>query len=101
MLTLSLALAFAAAPDTLRTRPAPAQDEPAVVVVQQQPAIPVVALRLSLLADDPPGYAGAGHLLQHLVLPSLEEQVARVGGRVAAVRGSDGLVYQVVGPASE
>src|SRR4051812_49921489 len=100
MFTLALALALLAPRDTLRSRPA-AQEGPAVVVVHHQPAIPVVALRLSLLADDPEGYAGAGHLFQHLLLPSLEEQAARVGARVAAVRGSDAVVYQVVGPASE
>src|SRR4051812_32837233 len=64
MFTLALALALLAPRDTLRSRPA-AQEGPAVVVVHHQPAIPVVALRLSLLADDPEGYAGAGHLLQH------------------------------------
>ncbi|HEX8907209.1 MAG TPA: insulinase family protein, partial [Longimicrobiaceae bacterium] len=80
--------------------PDAAQDAPAVTV-HRQPALPTVALRLSILADDPPGYAGAGHLFQHLLLPSLEDQVARVGGRVQAVRGSDAIVYTVVGPASE
>jgi predicted Zn-dependent peptidase len=101
MLTFSLALALAAAHDTTRVRPpAHAQDAPAIVV-HHQPAIPVVALRLSLLADDPPGYAGAGHLFQHLLLPSLQDQAARVGGHVSAARSSDGVVYELVGPASE
>lgn len=99
MLTLAVALALAAA-DTVPPAPAPAADEP-VVVVLRQPALPIVALRMSLLADDPPGYAGAGHLVQHLVLPTLEDRVARVGGRVQAVRTSDAVVYTVVGPASE
>ena len=95
-----LALALAAAPsDSSRVRP-PAQDAPAVIV-HHQPAIPVVALRLSILADDPAGYAGAGHLFQHLLLPQMEEQAARVGGRVSVTRGSDAIVYQVVGPATE
>jgi hypothetical protein len=39
--------------------------------------------------------------MQHLVLPTLEDRVARVGGRVQAVRTSDAVVYTVVGPASE
>jgi predicted Zn-dependent peptidase len=99
MLTLSLALALAAAPhDTVRARPP--QGSPAVTV-HNQPALPVVALRLSIVADDPPGYAGAGHLFQHLALPALQDQAARVGGRVQAIRGSDAIVYSVVGPASE
>jgi len=102
MLTLSLALALAAAPhDTTRApAPAAAQEGPAITVHHQQ-AMPVVALRLSILADDPPGYAGAGHLFQHLLLPSLEDQAARVGGHVSVLRGSDAIVYQVVGPATE
>ncbi|HEX5725685.1 MAG TPA: hypothetical protein VFX98_09495 [Longimicrobiaceae bacterium] len=97
MLALALALAAAAA-DTLA--PAAAQEGPAVVV-HRQPALPVVAVRLSVLADDPPGHAGAGHLLQHLHLPRLEEQAARVGGRVQAVRSADAVVYTAVGPAAE
>jgi predicted Zn-dependent peptidase len=100
MLILAVALALAAADTVPPTPTAPAADEPAVVVLRQ-PALPIVALRMSLLADDPPGYAGAGHLMQHLVLPSLEERVARVGGRVQAVRTSDAVVYTVIGPASE
>ena len=96
---LAFALAAALAADT--ASPAPARQEAPAVVVHRQPALPVVALRLSILADDPPGHAGAGHLFQHLALPSLEEQAARVGGRVQAVRGSDALVYTVVGPAQE
>ncbi|HYH82116.1 MAG TPA: hypothetical protein VEX86_20075 [Longimicrobium sp.] len=101
MLTLSLALALAAAPpDTARHRPPPTQAAPAITV-HNQPALPVVALRMSIVASDPPGYAGAGHLFQHLHLPALEEQAARVGGRVQAIRGSDAIVYSVVGPATE
>lgn len=101
MLTLSLALALAAAPpDTTRAPAHPAQAAPAITV-HTQPALPVVALRMSIVAADPPGYAGAGHLFQHLLLPSLEEQAARVGGRVQAIRGSDAIVYTVIGPASE
>lgn len=102
MLMLSLALALAAAPpDTARAaRPDRAQDAPAITV-HNQPALPVVALRMSIVADDPPGFAGAGHFFQHLLLPGLEDQAARVGGRVQAIRGSDAIVYTVVGPASE
>ncbi|HEY0015894.1 MAG TPA: hypothetical protein VGC13_06225 [Longimicrobium sp.] len=100
MLNLAVAFALAAALDTVPPPPAPRAAEPAVVVLRQ-PALPIVALRLSLLADDPPGYAGAGHLMQHLILPRLEERVARVGGRVQAVRTSDAVVYTVVGPAAE
>ncbi len=101
MLNLAVALALAAAvPDTVPAPHAKVVAEPAVVVLRQ-PALPIVALRLSLLADDPPGYAGAGHLMQHLHLGRLEERVGRVGGRVQAVRTSDAVVYTVVGPAGE
>lgn len=103
MLNLAVAFALAlAAPDTVPPPPPDAAvlAEPAIVVLRQ-PALPIVALRLSLLADDPPGYAGAGHLIQHLLLPRLEERIARVGGRVQAVRTSDAVVYTVVGPAAE
>src|SRR5688500_538875 len=101
MLNLAVALALATAtPDTVPAPPAPAAAEPAVVVLRQ-PALPIVALRLSLLADDPPGYAGAGHLMQHLHLDRLEERVRRVGGRVQAVRTADAVIYTVVGPAVE
>ncbi len=104
MLLLALTLAAGtAAADTaaLSSLPAPANAVAGMVAVHRQPAIPIVALRLSLLADDPPGYAGAGHLLQHLLLPSLLEQVQRVGGEVQITRGADAVVYTVVGPASE
>jgi predicted Zn-dependent peptidase len=97
-----LALAALAPADTV-PRPAPApSDAPAPeVIVHRQPALPVVALRLSLRASDPPGYAGAGHLFQHLLLPGLEDQVGRVGGRVQATRSADAVTYTVVGPAAE
>lgn len=100
MLTLALLAALAAAPDTLPPRGAAAQAEPAIVVLRE-PALPVVTLRLSLVADDPPGYAGAGHLMQHLHEAALEERVRRVGGRVQMLRTSDAVVYTVAGPAAE
>ncbi|CAA9346352.1 MAG: hypothetical protein AVDCRST_MAG68-3339 [uncultured Gemmatimonadetes bacterium] len=78
-----------------------AGDTVPAVTVHRQPALPVVALRMALLADDPQGFAGAGHLIQHLHLPAMEEQAARVGGRVQALRTSDALVYTVTGPAAE
>lgn len=78
-----------------------AGDTAPAVTVHRQPALPVVALRMALLADDPQGFAGAGHLIQHLHLPAMEEQAARVGARVQALRTSDALVYTVTGPAAE
>jgi predicted Zn-dependent peptidase len=100
MLTIALALAATAAgADTVPARAAPAAQQ--AVIVHRQPALPVVALRVSLLADDPPGYAGAGHLVQHLHLPLLEERARRVGGRVQAFRTADAVVYTLTGPAAE
>lgn len=104
-LALLVALSAGDAPaDSLVQRPpalAPRAAAPAALIVHSQPALPLVALRLSLLADDPAGYAGVGHLLQHLHYPALQEQVARVGGQVRLERNSDALVYTVVGPAAE
>lgn len=99
---LSLYLTTALAVDTTAPPRAsvPPSDRPAVIV-HRQPAIPLVALRLALLADDPPGYAGAGHLLQHLVEGPLRDRVARVGGRVRLERTSDAVVFVVSGPAGE
>lgn len=97
---LNLLFLAALAADTTARPPALPQEGPAVTV-HRQPALPLVALRLSVLADDPRGFAGAGHFIQHLHLPAMEEQAARVGARVQASRTSDALVYTVTGPASE
>lgn len=72
-----------------------------LVVVHRQPAIPLVSLRLSLLVDDPPGLAGAGHLLQHLHYDRLRSAARVVGGQVHIERTSDAIVYSVTGPAAE
>ena len=74
---------------------------PAAVVLHRQPGLKVVSLRLSVLANDPPGYAGAGHMIQHLLYPSLKERAARVGGQLQMQRTSDAIVYTLTGPASE
>ena len=101
MLLLLPLLAGLAAADSA---PAPAPAAPAgelTIAVHRQPELPLIALRLALLADDPPGYAGAGHLFQHLLYPTLQQQAARVGGEVEVERSSDAIVYTVVGPAGE
>lgn len=69
--------------------------------VHHQPAIPLVTLRLSMLVDDPPGLAGAGHLIQHLQYSQLRNRVQVVGGQVRIDRTSDAIVYSVTGPAAE
>ena len=74
--------------------------EPAFAV-HRQPAIPLVSLRMSLLADDPPGLAGAGHLLQHLHYPRLETEAQAVGAHVRIDRTADAIVYTITGPAVE
>ncbi len=99
---LLIALALAAAPllpDTASAPPAPA--EPGAFIVHEEPTLPLLSLRLSLLVDDPPGYAGAGHLQQHLIYPELRQAVERVGGRAEIARTPDALVYSVTGPAAE
>lgn len=100
MLASLFLLTALAAPDSIPPRSARAQDQLAVVV-HRQPAVPLVALRLALLGDDPAGYAGAGHLVQHLVEPRLQERVSQVGGQVLLERTSDAVVFTVVGPAVE
>lgn len=103
MLFTASLLAALAAGDSLPRTPldtARVEQGPAVIV-HRQPSVPVVALRLAVLADDPPGYAGVGHLVQHLVQPRLEAEVARVGGRVRMERTSDAVVFTVLGPADE
>jgi len=103
MLTTTLLVAtLLAPPDTVQTVGAEtARTTPGRVIVHRQPAVPLAALRLSVLADDPPGYAGAGHLVQHIQFNALRERVDRVGGRVQIVRNPDAFVYSVVGPADE
>jgi predicted Zn-dependent peptidase len=78
-----------------------AGEGPARIIVHRQPQLPLVALRLSILMNDPPGYSGAGHLVQHLQLARMQEAAAVVGARVQIARNSDALVYSVMGPASE
>lgn len=74
--------------------------EPAFAV-HRQPAIPLVSLRMSLLANDPPGLAGAGHLFQHLHYPRLESEAQAVGAHVRIDRTADAVVYTITGPAAE
>jgi predicted Zn-dependent peptidase len=100
-LTLAAGLAVADTTTELRAVPAAERIVPAAVIVHHQPAIPIVALRMSLQVDDPAGYAGAGYLFQLLMLPRLQDQVGRAGGRVQIQRNSDAIVYTVIGPAAE
>jgi predicted Zn-dependent peptidase len=79
----------------------PGAELPARIIVHRQPEVPLVALRLSLLVDDPPGFSGVGHLVQHLQLRRMQEEAALVGARVKVARNTDALVYSVMGPAVE
>jgi predicted Zn-dependent peptidase len=102
LIALAVVAGMVAGDTTTGRVPAPdAAVRPAAVLVHTQPAIPIVALRMSLQVDDPAGYAGAGHLFQRLALSRLRDQVGRVGGRVQIQRNSDAVVYTVVGPAAE
>ncbi|MQA91981.1 MAG: hypothetical protein GEU90_17455 [Gemmatimonas sp.] len=103
MYFLAVMMTLLGAADSLLVSVAPARaqvEEPAVVV-HRQPAVGIVALRLSVLANDPPGYAGAGHMIQHLLYSSLRDRVARVGGELQIQRTSDAIIYTATGPASE
>jgi predicted Zn-dependent peptidase len=85
-------------------RPLAAQSQAArepAFAVHHQPAIPLVSLRMSLLADDPAGLAGAGHLLQHLHYPRLLTEAQAVGAHVRIDRTADAVVYTITGPTAE
>ncbi|CAN5802135.1 hypothetical protein BH23GEM6_BH23GEM6_15760 [soil metagenome] len=71
------------------------------LAVHHQPAVPLVALRLSLMASDPAGYAGAGHLYQHIVHATLTERAAKIGARVLIERSADAVVFTVTGSSLE
>lgn len=73
----------------------------ASIAVHRQPGVPLVSLRMSILAPDPAGYAGAGHMIQHILYPSLQDRVRRIGGTVQLQRTADAIVYTVTGPAVE
>ncbi len=96
---LILALGLTAPADTAAASSGTA--EPAAVIVHRQPAVPVLSLRLSLAVSDPPGYAGAGHLLQHFHDRALRDRVSAAGGRLQYERNPDAVVYTVTGPAAE
>ncbi len=99
-LIVSLAAATFARTDAIAVE-AGRTAEGASIVVHRQPAVPLVALRMSLLTYDPPGFSGAGHMVQHVQYPGLRDRAARVGGRVQIQRTSDAVVYTVIGPATE
>jgi predicted Zn-dependent peptidase len=71
------------------------------LTVHRQPSVPLVALRLALVASDPAGYAGAGHLYQHIVHGALRERAAQVGARVLLERSADAVVFTITGPSEE
>ncbi len=73
----------------------------AAVTVHRQPGVPVVSLRMSILAPDPAGYSGAGHMIQHVLFPTLRDRAGRIGGVVQIQRTSDAVVYSATGPAAE
>ncbi len=73
----------------------------AALAVHRQPSVPLVALRLALVASDPAGYAGAGHLYQHVVHGALQQRAAEVGARVLLERSADAVVFTITGPSGE
>jgi predicted Zn-dependent peptidase len=60
----------------------------------------LVAIRLSVPFEEPPGLWGAGRVLQLLVENRLRSEVARFGGRIEFSRTPTALVYLVSGPAA-
>lgn len=105
MISIALLAARLLVPDPDPTLAYPADQRPdasgPVIVVHRQPEVPIVALRMSILAEDPAGYAGAGHMIQHVLYPALRDRAGRVGGTAQIQRTSDAIVYTVTGPAHE
>lgn len=101
LLVAMMAVTDSIPPVTHAQEQASAASQAPAVVVHRQPGVPLVSLRLSILANDPPGYAGAGHLIQHLRYPYLQDQAGRVGGRAQIERTADAVVYTLTGPSSE
>jgi predicted Zn-dependent peptidase len=75
------------------------QDGP-LLVVREQPVPPLIAIRLSVPFEEPPGLIGAARVLQLLVHDRVRSEVERFGGRVELLRTPAHLVYLVQGPAS-
>jgi predicted Zn-dependent peptidase len=100
-LLLATLVASDSVPGTVAVTPTTLQEQGVTLSVHRQPAIPVVAVRLSLVASDPAGYAGAGHLYQHIVHPSLRERAALIGARVLMERSADAVIFTIIGPSSE
>jgi predicted Zn-dependent peptidase len=71
-----------------------------LLVVREQKLPPLIAIRLSVPVEEPPGLAGAGRVLQLLVQDRLHSEVERFGGRIEFLRTPGHLVYSVRGPAT-
>lgn len=70
-----------------------------LVVVREQSAPPLLAIRLSIPFEEPRDLAGAGRVLQLLVQDRVRGEVERFGGRIELHRTPTHLVYSVRGPA--
>jgi predicted Zn-dependent peptidase len=65
------------------------------------PGSGVVALRVSIPVGESAEEAGAGQLVRALAEDRMRSMARRIGARASAERTSEGIVYQVAGPASE
>lgn len=71
-----------------------------LLVVREQNAPPLIAIRLSVPVSEPPSLAGAGRVLQLLVENRARSEVERFGGELVLSRTPTHLVYAVRGPAA-
>ncbi|HEX7118684.1 MAG TPA: insulinase family protein [Longimicrobiales bacterium] len=68
------------------------------VVYRSMVAPSLVAMRLSVPTEEPPGLRGATRLLQELVREELEGSATAIGARIELERAPGHAVYAIVGP---
>ena len=72
-----------------------------LVVVREQPESRLVALRLAVRVEEPPGLEGAARVVVELARAQLEAAAAALGGRASVERTATHAVFRLVGPADE
>lgn len=68
------------------------------VVYRAMAEPPLVALRLSVPVEEPPGWRGAARTLQELARSALEAEARRIGARLELGYEAGHATYEVVGP---
>lgn len=77
-----------------------ARGEPTIVFRElNEPGL--VAIRLSIRAEDPPGLEGAGRVLQLLSRDHLLAEAEALGAKLEVSRSPSHLIYSIVGPSGQ